>query len=151
MYAQLLKELYYKERKKLEDMPVFNQEAKLKLIRFKRDAIEKIEGRISIPEIEGRSDIAEEVKDALLRDGHNEHKVKDHFETLIGDTLSAIDSQEGEELKNANYTAEEFAEYVFQLEHVAAIEAELENNRLFSDAAYEEMKEKFEGKAKKEE
>ena len=148
MYTELLKELYCKERLALEDMQVFKQEAKLKFLRFKRESIEKVEGRISIPEIDGRNDIAEEVKDALLRDADNEDKVKDRLDKLVGDNFAEIDNEEEQELKNANYSAAEFAEYVFQMEKVAAIEAELENNRLFPEAVYEMYKEAVERKTK---
>lgn len=141
MYAELLKEFYYKERKKLEEMRVFKQESKLKFIRVKKDTLEKIEGRLSIAEIMGRNDITEEIKDNLLRNRNNEDKLSERLAALIEEELSGIEREEKEELRNADYSAYDFAEYLFQLEKVSVLEAELENNRLFADAVYEEQKE----------
>jgi hypothetical protein len=146
MYLELLKELYYKERKKLEDMWIFKEESKLKLLRTRRDIVNKIERCLTITEILGRSDIAEEIKDKLLRDRNNEDKIKERLDAIIGDELSQIDNEEKEELRNANYSAFDFAEYLFQLEKVSVLESELENNRLFPDAVYEEQKEMPEAK-----
>ena len=141
MYAELLKEFYYKERKKLEEMRVFKQESKLKFIRVKKDTLEKIEGRLSIAEIMGRNDITEEIKDNLLRNRNNEDKLSERLAALIEEELSGIEREEKEELRNADYSAYDFAEYLFRLEKVSVLEAELENNRLFADAVYKEQKE----------
>ena len=138
MYIDLLKELYYKERKKLEEMRVFQEESKLKFLRTKRDILGKIEDRLSISEISGRDDIAEEIKDNLLRDNNNENKLRERLDAVIKDELSDIDKEEKGELRKADYSADEFAEYLFQLEKVGLIEAELENNRLFPEEVYEE-------------
>lgn len=138
MYVDLLKELYYKERKKLEEMRVFQEESKLKFLRTKKDILGKIEDRLSISEISGRDDIAEEIKDNLLRNNNNENKLREHLDAVIRDELSDIDKEEKGELRNADYSADEFAEYLFQLEKVGLIEGELENNRLFPEEVYEE-------------
>ncbi len=148
MYLELLKELYYKERKKLEEMWIFKVESKLKLLKLRDDMINKIEDCLTISEIAGRSDIAEEIKDNLFRDRNNEDKVKERLDAIINAELSDIDNQKKEELRNTNYSAFDFAEYLFQLEKVSAIESELENNRLFPEAVYAEQKEIVEGREK---
>jgi len=146
MYVELLKQLYYRERKKLQDMQVFKQESKLKLLRLKEDIITKAGETLTISEIEGRSDIKEEIKDKLLRDRHNADKITERLDAIIAEELTDIDNEEKEELKNASYSPSELAEYLLQLEKVNAIENELGNNRLFPDDVYNEQKETAEGK-----
>ena len=146
MYAELLKELYYKERKKLEDMRVFKEESKLNLLMLRKDILNKIEDVLTIPEILGRNDITEEIKDNLIRD--NEDKITEHLDAIINDELSDIDKERKEGLRDANYSASDFADYLFQLEKVSAIESELENNRLFPEVVYEVQKGIVEGKDK---
>ena len=149
MDRELLKQLYYKERKKLEDMWIFKEESKLKLIRFREDVLNKIEDRLTISEISGRNDIGEEIKENLLRDRNNEDKIKKRLDAVMNDELLDIQNEEKEELKNANYSAFDFADYLFQLEKVRAVESELGDNGLFPEEVYEEQK-VIEGEQKKE-
>jgi hypothetical protein len=146
MYLELLKELYYQERKKLEEMGVYKQEAKLKLIGFRRGIVDRAEENLTMSELLGRSDIAEEIKDNLLRDSGSEDKIKERLNTVVNEELSEIDNEQKEELKRAAYPASEFADYLYQLEKVSAIESELENNRLFPADVYIEQKEIQEGR-----
>lgn len=150
MYPELLTELYYQERKKLEEMPVYKQEEKLKLIRLQRSVVDKAEINLTSSELLGRNDIAEEIKDNLLREPDNEDKIRERLNANISEDLSKIDDAQKEELGKVAYSASEFADYLYQLEKVAAIEIELENNRLFPEDVYNQQKEIMEGKEKQE-
>jgi len=141
MHLELLKKLYYEERKKLEEMEVYKQEARIKFIALKRNCFQAAESHLSTSEILGREDIAEEVKDNLLRDDNNEAKVRERLESLAQEDFSQLEKEEKEELRNAHYSAYDFAEYLYRLEKVTTLQIELENNRLFADAVYEELKE----------
>lgn len=66
----------------------------------------------------------------------------------IESEFSDIEKEEDGELKNSQYSPNDYAEYILQLEKVNALEAELENNRIFSDMAYEEQKAIVEGENK---
>ncbi|MFH0790887.1 MAG: hypothetical protein V2A64_04565 [Candidatus Omnitrophota bacterium] len=140
MYTKLLKELYYKERMKLEGMWIYKQESKLNLLKFKRDTINKIESHLTISELLGRGDIADEIKDNLLRDRDNEDRFKEQLEKIITDEVSAITDEENAELKNAAYSASEYADYLFQLEKVLAIHGELIDKGVFPEEVYTEQK-----------
>jgi hypothetical protein len=140
MYTELLKQLYFKERKILEAMWIFKKESKIRLLQKRKSIMERVQGNLSISELLGRSDIAEETKDDLLRDGRNEDRVKEHIEKNIEDELSEIENEEKEELKNKNYSPDEYADYLFQLEKVFALEDAISEERLFPEAVYEEQK-----------
>ena len=149
MYLELLKKLYYEERKKLEDLEVYKQEARLKFIELKRNMLQMTESHLSTSEIMGRQDIAEEVKDNLLRDDNNEIKIRERLEKLVQDDFLQLDNEGKEELRKAHYSAYDFAEYLYRLEKVTALQIELENNRLFVEAVYEEQKELEKGDIQK--
>lgn len=140
MYIELLKQLYYKERKTLEAMWIFKKESKIRLLQKRKSIIERVQSNLSISELLGRGDIAEETKDDLLRDGKNEDKVKERIEKNIKNELSEIENEEKEELKNKNYSPDEYADYLFQLEKVFALEDAISEERLFPEAVYEEQK-----------
>lgn len=148
MYTNLLKELYYTERKKLEGMWIYKQEAKLHLLRFKKDSLNKIEGHLTISELLGRGDIADEIKDNLFRDRDNEDRFKDQLEKIINNEVSVIANEEKGELKNANYSPSEYADYLFQLEKVFAIHAELIDKGVFPEEAYTEFNQEAENAEK---
>lgn len=146
MHKDLLKESYYKERKKLEESSVFQHEEKLKFLNFKKEILARAGENLNIPQILGRADILEEVKDTLIRDRGNADKIEKDFGNLIEAELSAVEGQIEEALEDAKYPHLEFAEYLFQLEKVSMIESELENNQLIPEVVYEEQKEAKEKK-----
>lgn len=112
MYVELLKKLYYQERKKLESMWVYKQEAKLRMLRLRKNVLEKIESNLKVAQILGRNDIVEEVKDSLLREDKNEEIFKERIKNVIDQELTSIETEETEEIRNARYNAEEFADYL---------------------------------------
>jgi hypothetical protein len=150
MYVELLKELYCQERKKLEEMWIYKQEAEFKLLKAKEDIVNQAKGHLSISELLGRADIPEEVKDNLLRNKDKEDKIMERLDAMVGDELTEIDRAKEAQLRNADYAPAEYAQYLYQLEKVFAIEAELENNRLFPEAVYEERKNREAEKGKEE-
>ncbi|MCX5705016.1 MAG: hypothetical protein NTZ92_03015 [Candidatus Omnitrophica bacterium] len=137
MYVDLLKQLYCKERKKLEEMEVFKQEGKLRLLKLRREMTSEIEEHLKIPVILGRTDIPEETKDNFIRD--NEDKIHEHIEKLIDEELTDVENGEKDELRNVRYSPSEYAEYLYQQERVQALEAELGACRLFPDEVYYEF------------
>jgi|GEM_PF-1263082 len=147
-YLELLKESYYKERKKLEGMWIFSQNGKLRFLAAKKEMLDKARENLSISQMLGRDDITEDIKDNLLHDRDKAEKIEKHLNESIENEFSAIENDIEAELKNSQYSCDDYAEYVLQLEKVNALEAELENNRLFSDAVYEEQKAIVESKSK---
>jgi hypothetical protein len=140
MDIELLKELYYKERKALEEMWVYNQEGKLQLLKLRKEIAERARSDLNITEILGRNDISDEIKEELLRP--NEDKTQEYLHKKIDADLNQIEEEEQGELKNARYSTAEYADYLYQLEKVLAIESALGENHLFPEMVYEEMKEK---------
>ncbi len=138
MDLNLLKELYFKEYKKLEEMWIFKQESKIQFLKLRKEIIDKAKEHLSIGEISGRSDISEEVKEKVIYP--NEEKINDRLDSNIDEDLTQIENEEKDEVRAANYQVSEYADYLYQLEKVTAIEGELENNRLFPADVYTEMK-----------
>ncbi len=58
---------------------------------------------------------------------------------MIDQELTSIETEETEEIRNARYNAEEFADYLLQLEKVAALEDAVSEARLLPEAVYEEQ------------
>ncbi len=142
MRSKDLKEMYLKERKKLEALSVYQQESKIQFILLKKKILEKAKENLGISEIEGRQDINEEVKDLLIRNFDKRRKLEERIENIIEEELKAIDREEENERKSANYEPWEFGEYLLQLEKVsglenAIIEAQSYPN-LISDSIYGE-------------
>jgi hypothetical protein len=137
MYAESLKQLYCKERKKLEEMEIFKQEGKLRLLKVRKDIISEIERHLKIPLVLGRTDIPEETKDNFIRD--NEDKISEHIEKIIDEKLTEVEDEEKDESRNLRYSPDEFAQYLYQAELVQALEAELGACRIFPDEAYSEF------------
>ena len=147
-YIELLKESYYKERKKLEEMWIFNQNGKLKFLALQKEMLDKVKENLSISQMSGRGDITEDIKENLLRDRDKAEKIEAYLDKAIESEFSNIEKDEEMELKNSQYSCDDYAQYLLQLEKVNALEAELENNRIFSDVVYEEQKVIVEGKNK---
>ncbi|MFA4889493.1 MAG: hypothetical protein WC628_07995 [Candidatus Omnitrophota bacterium] len=122
MRTKDLKELYLKERKKLEVMPVYQQQSKIQFVLLKKKILTKAKENLSISEIEGREDIDEEVKDILIRDLDKRRKLEERISDIIEEELNAIDQEESDERKSANYEPREFGEYLLQLEKVSGLE-----------------------------
>lgn len=139
MYVELLKKLYYQERKKLESMWVYKQEAKLRMLRLRKGILEKLESNLKVSQVLGRNDIVEEVKDSLFREDKNEEIFKERIKNVIDQELTSLENEETEEIRNARYTAEEFADYLLQMEKVAALEDAVSEARLLPEAVYEEQ------------
>ena len=139
-YRDLLKALYCKERAKLESMPIFEQESKMRLLRLKGSVTERAGSRLTLQELLGRIDISEETKNDLLRDGKNDEIVQDRLNKCLDDEFAAISSEEEAEIKNCGYPADEFADYLFQMEKVSALEDVLSEERLFPEDVYAEYK-----------
>lgn len=140
MYSELLKQLYYKERKKLEAMWIYGQESKIRLLKLRKNILERAQSRLSTDEISGRADIAEEVKDKLLNDGINEDKMRKRLEKIKTSELTEIENEEKDEIGKAEYPAEEYADYLLQFEKILALEDAISEERLFPEQVYEEQK-----------
>jgi hypothetical protein len=145
-YIELLKASYYKERKKLEEMHMFEQGGKLRFLVLRKEILDKARDSLSLSEMLGRKDIAEEIKDNLLHDRDKADRMEDYLAKTIENEMSDIQKEEEAELGNARYSPDDYAQYLLQLEKVNALESELENNRLMSDMVYEEQKTINEGK-----
>jgi hypothetical protein len=139
-YIELLKESYYKERKKLEEMWIFNQNGKLRFLAVKKEMLDKARENLSISQMLSRDDITEDIKENLLRDRDKADEIEKHLNKFIENEFSAIEDDEEAELRNSKYSCDDYAQYMLQLEKVSALEAELENNRLFPNDVYEEQK-----------
>lgn len=146
MQIELLKKLYCEERKKLEAMPVYQKESRLQFIRMKKSILEKIGERLTLSEIEGRSDISEETKDAIFRDNEKRMRFENQVKKNIDEELDAVIEEEEEESRGIQYNPQEFAEYLFQLEKVAALENAIVEAQSYpgtvSENIYEEAEEK---------
>jgi len=147
-YLELLKETYYKERKKLYAMPVFNQNGKIRFLLFKKEALNKARDNLSISQMLGRGDITEEVKENLLKDRDKAEAIEKYLDKNFDSEMAEIEDEIAAEIKNSRCSSEEYAQYVLQLEKVNALEAELETNRLFPEMVYEEQKAIIEDKNK---
>jgi hypothetical protein len=147
-YIELLKEFYYKELCKLQQMQVFKQEGRLRFLENKKEMLDKARDNLSLSQLLGRSDITEEAKDNLLGDRDNADKVHKYLNQAIENEFRDVEKQIEEESNSAQYSCNDYAEYLLQLEKVSAIEGELENNRLFPEAVYEEQRLIAEGKNK---
>lgn len=147
-YVELLKESYYKERKKLEEMWIFKQEGKLRFLAAKKDMLDKAKKNLSVLEMLGRGDITEDIKENLLRDQGKAKRIEKYLSDAIENEFSSIENDEESELKNSQYSCDDYAEYLLQLEKVNALEAELEYYHIFSDVAYEEQRVIDEGRNK---
>jgi len=142
MYVDLLKDLYFRERKKLEKMPVAQQESKMKLLACMGAVIDRAKDTLTIGEIEGRNDIHEGIKDALLRDQDNASKIEERLEEIIDAERNALAEASQIELKAANYSPAEYADYLYQFEKVCALETALAEEKVFPEAVYYEMSQK---------
>lgn len=140
MYTELLKQLYYQERKKLEAMWISKQESKIRLLKLRKSILERIASRLTIEEISGRADISEKAKETLLDGAANEDKVLERLDKNNSAELDEIGAAEKEELRSATYPAQEYADYLFQLEKVSALEDAISEERLFPEQVYEEQK-----------
>jgi hypothetical protein len=140
MYFELLKKLYYQERAKLEESWIYKQEAKLQIINLKKKMLERLESGMQVSEIVGREDITEGVKDTLLRDGDNEDKVQERLDKNLKDSRESLTREEEDELQNARYSPQEYADYLFQAEKVFLLEAELAERNPYCDEIYKEQK-----------
>ena len=110
--------------------------------------MDKVKENLSLSQILGRGDITEDTKENLLRDPESSEKIEEYLNKAIESEFSDIEKDEEAELKNAQYSGDDYAQYLLQLEKVNALEAELENNRMFSDMVYEEQRAIVEGKDK---
>ncbi|MDP2923494.1 MAG: hypothetical protein Q8O30_07235 [Candidatus Omnitrophota bacterium] len=114
---------------------------KLKVIKLRGAILGKLGNYLTISELEGRGDITEEVKDRMLRDRDNADKVEERLYKNTQDEIASINREEQEELKNTNYNADEYADYLFQAEKMYAIETELAEKGLYPEGVYNEQKE----------
>jgi len=148
-YLELLKESYYQERKKLEEMLIFNQVGKLRFLALRKELLDKTKENLSISQMSGRGDIPEEIKENLLHDRDKAEKIEKYLDKAIENEFSDIEKDEQAELRNAQYSCDDYAQYMLQLEKVGALESELENCRLLADMVYEEQRVMIEGKNKR--
>ena len=134
MYLELLKKIYYEERAKLEKMWIYKQESKLKVLQFRIRILEKLERCLRVEEINGREDIAQQVKDNLLSDYDKTDKLRERLDFNLTEERKKLEEEEKQELSNANYGPAEYADYLFQAEKVYLIEAEMAEKGLFPEA-----------------
>ena len=147
-YIELLKDSYYKERKKLEEMWIFGQNGKLRFLALKKEILDRARENLSISQMLDRNDITEDIKEDLLRDRDKAEEIEKYLDKAVESGFSEIENDEETELKNSQYSCDDYAQYMLQLEKVNALEAELENNRLFPGDVYEEQKVTAEDKNK---
>lgn len=140
MYLELLGNLYYRERKKLEDMWVYQQESKLRVLGMRARITQDLESALTVQQIKGRADIAEEIKEKMLFDNENADKIEIRMAENIASETVANEKETQAEMSLARYSAVEFADYLFQLEKVYALERVLEEEKLYPQAVYEEQK-----------
>ena len=140
MYINSLKELYYQERKKLQDMWIYKQESKIRILQLRKKITEKIEENLTTSQLMARNDIAEETKDHILHDGNNEEAFRSRINKNLDDEISEIETAESDELRSANYRPDEYADYLYQMEKVAALEDSISEERLFPEDVWNEMK-----------
>jgi hypothetical protein len=137
-HTDLLAEHYFQERKILEEMWIFKQEAKLRLARLKNEILTKIQENIGVDQLEGRADIDQEIKEDLFGDRAKRDKFEQHLAALLDREFDASKDEIKNEISQSKYSPSEYAEYLFRLAKVNFLESELENNRQFPDAIYEE-------------
>jgi hypothetical protein len=141
MYFDLLSKLYYEERKKLEAMPVYQQETKLRIVTLKKRIITDLENALTLTQIKGRADIADQIKEKMLYDNEQSDKIEIRLSESIGHEMTQIDEEMKDGLTRTNYRSNEYADYLFQSEKVYALERVLEEEKLFPQNLYEQMKE----------
>jgi hypothetical protein len=146
MYLELLGKLYYRERKMLEDMWVYQQETKLKILGMRKRITQELESSLSVNQIKGRADIIDEIKEKMLFDNENADKLEMRMSENIEKEITATDKETQEELSRAHYSAAEYADYLFQSEKVYALERILEEEKLYPQGVYYEQKRLFEAK-----
>jgi hypothetical protein len=146
MYLELLGKLYYSERKLLEGMWVYQQETKLKLLGLRKRITQELESTLTVHQIKGRADIADEIKEKMLFDNENGDKIEVRLSENIEKEYVALEKDTQQALGGANYSAAEFADYLFQLEKVYALERILEEEKLYPQGVYYEQKRLFEAK-----
>jgi len=142
MYIDQLKELYYRERLKLEGMEVYRKESELRFLKLKADILQESQNRLSISELEGRADINEEVKDELLRDRDKQEKVVERIEDNLEGERQELEKEEKYQLERLGYSPDDFADYLCLAEKVLLLENALEEEKLFPSEVYREMKRK---------
>jgi len=101
MYLESLKKLYYQERKRLEDMWIYKQESKLRILKVRKNIAEGLESGLAITQIKGRGDIVEEIKEKMFFDNENSDKIEAHLQNAISHEFSVLDAEMDQELKNA--------------------------------------------------
>jgi hypothetical protein len=142
MYADLLKEIYFRERQKLEGMRICQQEAKMRMLRLLGEVTDQVQGVLTLGEIEGRNDIHEVVKEQLLRIQENANQIEERLETIADEEREVLAKAVEVEAKNIDYSPSEYADYLYQLEKVYALETALTEEKLFPEAVYAEMSER---------
>ncbi len=139
MYLDELKSAYYQERKKLDTMACASSEAKLRFLKLRADMLERMEANLSLGELDGRNDIHEEIKERYLRERANGGK----FETRIREDLDAerdaLENELKDALREVDYSPQEYADYLFQMEKVFALENALLEEKAFPDQVFYEM------------
>ena len=148
MYLELLGKLYYRERKTLEDMWIYQQETKLRILSMRKRIAQEMESALVINQIKGRADIADEIKEKMLFDNENGDKIEIRLSESIEKEFAGIEKEMQGELVGANYSAAEFADYLFQLEKVYALERILEEEKLYPQGVYYEQKRLYEANSK---
>ncbi|MBF0531464.1 MAG: hypothetical protein HQL23_00015 [Candidatus Omnitrophica bacterium] len=139
-YIDQLKKLYYAERCKLESMPSYEQESRARLFSKQKDIMNRLRERLTPSELEGRSDIAEEIKDQFLLPGEKADRFKKSIEQQIHEQIDAFDAEAKVGYQRSPYSPEEFAAYLIQLDKIYMMEDLLSEERLFPDEVYESQK-----------
>jgi len=141
MFSDLLKEIYFRERRKLEGMRICQQEAKMRMLRLLGEVTDHVRGVLTLGEIEGRCDIHEAVKDQLFRVQENASQIEERLDTIAEEEREVLARAVEAETKNIDYAPSEYADYLHQMEKVYALETALTEEKLFPEAVYAEMSE----------
>lgn len=139
MFSDLLKEIYFRERQKLEGMRICQQEAKMRLLRLLGEVTDHVCEVLTLGEIEGRNDIHEVVKEQLLRIQENANQIEERLEAIAEEEREVLARAVEAETKNIDYSPSEYADYLYQMEKVYALETALTEEKLFPEAVYAEM------------
>ena len=142
MFADMLKELYFRERRKLEGMRICQQEAKMRILRLLGEVTDQVRGGLSLGEIEGRNDIYEIVKEKLLAVPENADQIEERLDAIAEEERAALAKMAEAEAKNIDYTPVEFADYLYQVEKVYVLETALQEEKLFPESVYAELSER---------
>ena len=140
-----LKQWYRDERKKLEELPMFERESRLSFLNLQKRLNTEIKWDLASPEtLVGRPFIVQHIKQLLFTDNANKHTISGMIDAISNKEKTALDAEwEKAFALDQNASSQllsAYADFFLQLEKVNRIEAELKARGLDPERAYEEGK-----------